>query len=176
MDTDKKATTKEQLEPAKRIFFWVFAVLIGWSVVCYSAGEVSYLRASVQDWKATDGRLESLSVYTGFRLGRGLLERGTYYAARYTYVVNGHSYTSHRYSFGEQPFGEEYISFEPEIKVGAPVKVYYNPTRPSEAALDITSPTTTFWTKELPNWVIACLAVLAIFKFVNWQESQWAKK
>jgi len=93
-------------------------------------------RQSTQTWLSTTGTVLMSSVQSK-HTGRS---HSLYPVVVYAYVVNGQSYQSQRIKAGEQFLnvrvtGQAYATVN-RYPIGATVTVYYNPSNPSESALE----------------------------------------
>ncbi|MBI3151553.1 MAG: DUF3592 domain-containing protein [Chloroflexi bacterium] len=113
------------------------AILGGIGYFLYKRNQQSMAyRQSTQTWLSTTGTV-LMSTVQSKRTGRS---RSIYPVVVYTYVVNGQSYQSQRIKAGEQFLSVRVAGQAQETvnryPIGATVTVYYNPSNPSESALE----------------------------------------
>ena len=108
---------------------------IGYFLYQRNQQSITY-RQSTQNWVSTTGTVLMSSVQSK-HTGRS---HSLYPVIVYVYAVNGQSYQSQRIKAGEQ-FLNVRVTGQAQATVnrypiGAAVTVYYNPTNPSECALE----------------------------------------
>ncbi len=86
-------------------------------------------RQEAAAWPSVRGAI--FASHISQRKGQNYSEEEAFIA--YDYVVNGRSFRANRVKFGFLPSN---ISLLNRYPVGAPVDVFYNPAKPSEAVLE----------------------------------------
>jgi Protein of unknown function (DUF3592) len=112
------------------IFFLIALCLSGntWT-------SINYLSRQVAGWTSTTGTVSKTFVVMKTR------GRGTKYSAwrvEYSYATPRGTFSSHRYAFGGDFEGD--FGFDPHLKPGSQLQVFYCPNNPADAVLDKTPP------------------------------------
>lgn len=113
------------------IAFFVFFGVLAW--------RAWQIRQASPDWPSVQGEMLSSRVFAHNQTGgeQGVSTHEWYTEVHYRYTVQGQTYEGNRLkAFGRHHFSKELAEAElAPFPVGQPVRVYYNPAKPSESVL-----------------------------------------
>ncbi len=116
--------------------YLLIAFVVFFGVLAWRAWQI---RQASPEWPYVEGEMVSTRVFAQNETGgdRGVSTHEWYTEVHYRYTVNGQTYTGNRLrAFGLHHFSRDQAEAElTPFPVGARVKVYYNPNKPSESVL-----------------------------------------
>jgi hypothetical protein len=119
------------------IFILVFA--LGGAYLVYLGIKNMRKAQASQSWPSTSGQVTGVDVGESRSTDSDGHHHTSYYPiVRYTYVVNGQSFSGDKLAFGPRTASGRYAKAQAvasRYAVGAPVTVYYNPENPEDAVL-----------------------------------------
>jgi hypothetical protein len=133
-------TGTEPVEPTRKSFLLLLKIaglILIYIVlhVCYGAHVASdrFAHAHVERWKAVDGTIVKSDK-------ERIKDRSTSgynkYTVEYTYTVDGHSYSSNKFSFPSNTFSSgNWQMRDPHLERGDHVTVWYDPMDPADSVL-----------------------------------------